>query len=250
MNVTIGYDRNLYEDGGIKHQVTVDLKSRAMSLFVGATGQGKTYATRYFLANLVKSDPAARITIIDVKNFDFFPDFSDCSRCYGADTALIGIKRYADEYGEIVKLGRTSDTMPRRVLLVDEWAALNSMAAFEKKKSANDTEITAKESMAIVSRILMTGRAYSHSVLIGCQRAQSELFPAGSRDNFGNILHMGNFSKEQRLMLAPNSKDEISDDCGVGQGYLIQQGKKIRRILIPEYNVNRANELIRGALQD
>jgi hypothetical protein len=250
MVVPIGFDRDLYESGGIKHKVCIDLKTRAMILIVGATGQGKTYATRYLLANMAKCDPAMLLTLIDVKNFDFFPDFSDCPRCYNADTALIGIKRYNDEYNEIVSAGR-SENLTRRILLVDEWAAFASMAAFEKKKTADDGGITVKEAMAIVARLLMTGRAYAHTVIIGCQRAQADLFPSGgARDNFLNILHMGNFSKEQKIMLASDYSDEIVNDCGVGQGYLIQAGKPIRRILIPEYNVDRANELIRGALQD
>jgi len=241
MIVPVGYDRDLYENGGILHKISIDLLVRAMVLIVGATGMGKTYATRYMLANMAKLMPDMRLTIIDVKNFDFYPDFADCPRCYGTETALEGIKRFNDEFNERVKAGRVSDAMPRRVLLVDEWAALASMAAFDK---------SVKEYMAIIAKILMTGRAYSQTVICGAQRAQSDLFPGGSRDNFGNILHMGNFSKEQRLMLASDYSDEITNDCGRGQGFLLQQGKPISRVLIPQYDVGRANELIRSALQE
>jgi hypothetical protein len=241
MMVSVGFDRDLYESVGIIRKIYINLLVRAMLLIVGATGMGKTWATRYVLANNVKCDPMAKITIIDIKNYDFAPDFKDCPRCYGTDTALEGIKNFHEEFNERVKAGRVSDTMPRRVLLIDEYAALASMSAYDK---------SVKEIMAIISKILMTGRAYSQTVIIGCQRAQSELFPSGSRDNFGNIIHMGNFSKEQRLMVASDFSDEIVNDCGRGQGYLLQQGKPISRILIPGYEVDRANELIRGALQE
>ena len=253
--IPIAFDRDLFERGGVFQPVGIDLRQRSMVLIVGPTGTGKTHTTRYLLANMAKAMPDVRITIIDVKMYDFYPDFFDCPRCHGIDTALKGIKEFYSEFNERVRIGRVDSEMPRRVLLIDEYAAFAAMAAFEKKpdrKASSDDEdgnISIKEAMAIVARLLMTGRAYAQTLIVGCQRAQSDLFYGGSRDNFANIIHMGNFSKEQRLMLASEYTDEILSDCGQGQGYLLQSGKAPRRIIVPRYDVERANALIRGALQ-
>lgn len=62
-------------------------------------------------------------------------------------------------------------------------------------------------------------------VLIGEQRADSEHFRAGARDQFRAILALGHLSKEQRQVLFSDFKDKMNERNGLGEGYMLIDGK-------------------------
>ena len=96
-----------------------------------------------------------------------------------------------------------------------------------------------------IAELLSMSRSLGIIVIIGLQRADSELFKLGARDNFRSILGMGNLSKEQKSMLF---NDSIS---AVGEGYLWRDGKGVEKIKVaPIENMNAVIETIRKGLSE
>jgi len=127
----------------------------------------------------------------------------------------------------------------KRVLLIDEYGAL---IAAQDKQAADELKM-------MVANMLFMGRSLGIVVLIGVQRADAEHFKAGARDQFKAILALGNLSKEQKMMLFADHKDELTDNNGVGEGYLLEDGRGIERVkvaLIDDFD--GLNQTIRQAM--
>lgn len=79
------------------------------------------------------------------------------------------------------------------------------------------------------------GRSYKILPIIGLQRADSNLFKNGSRDQFKTIVALGNLSKIQKEMLFPDFKDNMNDTNNVGEGYVYQDGQEfLQRIKVKQ----------------
>lgn len=78
---------------------------------------------------------------------------------------------------------------------------------------------------SMVGGMLFMGRSLGLRVVIGVQRADSEYFKVGARDQFWAILALGNISKEQKLMLFADEKEKMTALCGIGEGYLLIEGR-------------------------
>jgi hypothetical protein len=73
----------------------------------------------------------------------------------------------------------------------------------------------------------------------------------GGRDQFGAILALGNLSREQRLMLFPDFREEMTETNGRGQGYLSLDGdvEGLKRVLVPSVtDFDKLNKAIREGL--
>ena len=214
------YDADLLVRG-IKVYISISLDSHPHWLCVGATGTGKSYALALLLGKIAKYEPAA-LVVCDFKKASFGwlvgrPGF------YGYTTVIDGINSVYKEFQYRLEVNDTTRNSKRLILLIDEYAALIGSL---DKKAADDIK-------SKIAQILMMGRSLGVHLIIGVQRADAEYFRAGARDQFGAVLMLGNVSKEQKAMLAPDYRDEMTASNQRGQGYLLLDGRGICRVQVP-----------------
>ena len=207
---------------GIKIYIPIDLDSHPHLLCVGATGTGKSYALALLLGKIAKYDRAISLVVCDFKKASFgwlegYPGF------YGYLDVLDGIDTIYAEFQQRLQLNDADRNRKKIVLLIDEYAAL--IGSLDKKDA---DEIKRK-----IGNILMMGRSLGIHLIIGIQRADAEYFRAGTRDQFSAVLMLGNLSKEQKAMLAPDYREEMSATNQRGQGYLLLDGQGINRVQVP-----------------
>ena len=192
-------------------------------LCTGATGSGKTYFFKVLLANLLMQNPEAILYLCDFKNFDFI-ELEDCIRYYGYTDVIKGIKEVYQIFNDRL-LDKSNKEYKTIILFIDEYSAL--LSNIDKKE--------ADEVQKMVSEILFMGRSYKILPIIGLQRADSNLFKNGSRDQFKTIVALGNLSKIQKEMLFPDFKDNMNDTNNVGEGYVYQDGQEfLQRIKVKQ----------------
>ncbi len=192
-------------------------------LCTGATGSGKTYFFKVLLANLLMQNPEAILYLCDFKNFDFI-ELEDCIRYYGYTDVVKGIKEVYQIFNDRL-LDKSNKEYKTIILFIDEYSAL--LSNIDKKE--------ADEVQKIVSEILFMGRSYKILPIIGLQRADSNLFKNGSRDQFKTIVALGNLSKIQKEMLFPDFKDNMNDTNNLGEGYVYQDGQEfLQRIKVKQ----------------
>jgi hypothetical protein len=205
-------------------------------LIVGGTGSGKTYAERLIFGKLVKYLPGVQHTICDFKNDDFHA-FENIGRHYGYEQCVDGLNDFYAAFQ--LRLNKEDVSTTPRVLLFDEWGAF--ITSRDRK--------AADEYKSKLSTLLMLGRSYRTHIIIGLQRADSEHFKAGARDQFGAILALANLSKEQKQMLFSGYKDEMTSDCGRGTGYFLRDVQGIKRCIVPTVNdISKLNRVIQIGL--
>ena len=221
MNIPFVYNAQLVERG-IKAYISIDLDTHCHWLCVGATGAGKSYALALMLGKIAKYEPTARLVICDFKKASFgWLDGRD--GFYGYTAVTDGIDTVYKEFQRRLELNDNTRNAQRIVCVVDEYAALiNSL----DKKAAD--EVKRK-----IAEILMMGRSLRVHLIIGIQRADAEFFKSGARDQFGAMLMLGNLSKEQKQMLAPDYRDQMTAVNQRGQGYLLLDGQGICRVQVP-----------------
>ena len=221
MKIPFVYNAQLVERG-IKAYISIDLDTHCHWLCVGATGAGKSYALALMLGKIAKYESAARLVVCDFKKASFgWLDGRD--GFYGYTTVADGIDAVYHEFQQRLELNDNTRNAQRIVCVVDEYAALIS---FLDKKAAD--EVKRK-----IAEILMMGRSLGVHLIIGIQRADAEFFKSGARDQFGAVLMLGNLSKEQKQMLAPDYRDEMTATNQRGQGYLLLDGQGICRVQVP-----------------
>ena len=234
--IPIIYNRDLYEKG-IKKPIKWDLETHPHMLIVGATGTGKTYTERLIMGKLTKYTSDLEITICDFKNEDFH-NFANMPRHYGYEKCVDCLNAFYSDFQHRIDRLDKNPNVPR-VMLFDEWGAF--ILSRDKK--------VADQFKAMVSTILLLGRSYHTHIILGLQRADAEHFKAGARDQMGVIIGLGNLSKEQKQMLFSEYKDDINNDCGRGKGYILRDGKGIKRCIVPTVgDMDKLNMEIASAL--
>lgn len=205
-------------------------------LCVGATGTGKSYAM-LTLAALLAKIPNVSISICDYKKSSFAQ--FDTPNFYGYQDVPNGIRVFYKEFSERLKANDAERNKQIRVLIIDEYGAL--ISSQEKK--------VAEELKTMVADMLFMGRSLGIKIIIGTQRADSEHFKSGARDQFRAVLALGNLSKEQKQMLFSDCKDGMTTTNGIGEGYLLVDGHKLERVKIGEISDFEAlNESIRKTM--
>lgn len=207
-------------------------------LCVGKTGSGKSYALSVLLGIYAECISNVDITICDYKKSSF-AQFEDTPNFFGYEDVPNGIRTFYREFSERLQANDEERNKQIRVLLIDEYGALISA---QDKKAADELK-------TMVANMLFMGRSLGMRVLIGVQRADSEHFKAGARDQFKAILALGNLSKEQRQMLFSDYKDKMAERNGLGEGYILIDGKSIERVEIaPVKDFEILNNTIRQAM--
>lgn len=207
-------------------------------LCVGKTGSGKSYALSVLLGIYAGYVPAVSITVCDYKKSSF-AQFEDTLNFYGYEDVPDGIRAFYKEFSERLAANDEERNKIVRVLLIDEYGAL--IGAQDKK--------AAEELKTMVANMLFMGRSLNMRVVIGVQRADSEHFKAGARDQFKAILALSDLSKEQKQMLFADYKDKMNEHCGLGEGYILIDGQDIERVKIaPIKDFQALNDTIRAAM--
>jgi hypothetical protein len=225
-----------YLNYGIRKYTLWNPAKAPHTVIFGATGSGKTYATKLMLGRISMYCPDSKIFICDFKgdiDFSFlhgenrFYRFLDCE------------KGLADFYSSFQK--RQSGEDPHRnmmLLFFDEWASytlnLDKRQAEEEKKK--------------LSTLLMLGRSFNCLLLISQQRVDASYFNS-SRDNFNMVISLGNLSTEGKEMMFREFKDQMKPDRKQGTGYMITNGTDFTPIAVPSISdMNRLNHCIKEAV--
>jgi hypothetical protein len=221
---------------GVKSPVNWLPNRHPMLLTVGGTGAGKSYFLDLLMGKISTRIPNAVLYLCDFKDIDF-QAFSGCPRRYSYELCTEGLTNFCESFQ--TRLSGADFSTNKKFLVFDEWAAF---VLSRDKKAAEDVKNK-------LSALLMMGRGAGRHVIIGLQRADAQLFPLGGRDQFGAILALGNLSREQKLMLFPDFREEMTEINGRGQGYLSLDGEQIKRVQIPTVsNLSKLHAAIREGL--
>jgi len=224
-----------------------DLENKGKKLFIdwgnlphflitGASGSGKTFASKYLMASLVAQKPEIDLFIIDYKgdiDFDFFADFQSC---YRFDKAKDGILNFLEKFHQ--RQSGADSTRTPLYLFIDEFASF--LTVLDKK----ETEDFKKK----IAELLMLARSFNVHLIMALQRADSAYFLNGARDNFPIRLGLGRLSEESRRMLFPDMQKDDYTPLKRGQGYLQTDGSNIIKVFVPDYNMKVANNFIAKGL--
>lgn len=207
-------------------------------LCVGQTGSGKSYALSVILATYARCMPNISITIADYKH-SLLTSLAHTPNYYGYDKAVEGIFLFYQEFKERLAAHDSERNKQIKILLIDEYSAL--IGSQDKKK--------AEELKTMISNMLLMSRSLGLKIIIGMQTAYSEHFKTGARDQFHAILALGNLSKEQKQMLFSDHKEKMNEHNGIGEGYLLIDGKDIEKVSIAEIkNIEVLNDIIQPAM--
>lgn len=217
-------------------KIFIDWTKLPHALITGASGSGKTYASKYLLASLVAQNPEIELYVIDYKGDTDFEPFAEFQNCYRYNEAKEGILNFLDRFHQ-----RQSGADPTRTplyLFIDEFASFLTVL---DKKEADDFKKK-------ITELLMLGRSFNVHIIMALQRADSSYFVNGARDNFPIRLGLGRLSDESRRMLFPDMEKSDYVPLKRGEGYLQTDSSNMLKVFVPEYNMKHANSLIAKGL--
>lgn len=81
-----------------KKKIYLDFTNLPHALITGASGSGKTFASKYLLASLVAQNPDIELCIIDYKGDSDFDIFKDFQNCYRYNESKKGILDFLDKF--------------------------------------------------------------------------------------------------------------------------------------------------------
>ncbi len=198
------------------------------AIIVGSTGSGKTYFTHQLLGKVVMNktinNEDVEVFICDRKNEDYI-QFKDCKNYYGVN-AVDGIKKVYEIFEERLDDDINCDNKPTIILLIEEYALMLNM--LDKKE--------AEEIKQKVANMLFAGRSKKIITILSMQRADSVYFPTGAKEQFKNVIMMGEISDIQlNMLLDEEHKKQITEINPRGYGYLYEQGnRKLIRFKVSE----------------
>lgn len=217
-------------------KIFLDFTKLPHALITGASGSGKTFASKYLLASLVAQNSETELFIIDYKGDSDFDIFKDFQNCYRYKEVKKGFLDFLDIFHQ--RQGGFDSTRTPLYLFIDEFASFLTVL---DKKEADDFKKK-------VAELLMLARSFNVHVIMSLQRADSTYFINGARDNFPIRLGLGRLSDESRRMLFPDMDKENYTPLKRGQGYLQTDSSDIVKVFVPEYNMNQIDKLIAQGL--
>lgn len=231
------YDES-YLKYGIKKYVRWNPAVAPSILCYGATGSGKTVASKLILSRISKYIPDSQIWINDFKGDSTdFAFLQNSKRYYRFFDCADGFQDFFNHFTQ-----RQSGEDTRRHFIIcyfDEWASY--IQNIDKKKAESEKQK--------LSTLLMLGRSYNVHFLHNQQRCDSIYFSAGSRDQYGVVISLGNLSEEGKLMMFREFKDEMKSDRKQGTGYMITNGTNFTPIQVPIISdMEKMNHFIKEAV--
>lgn len=203
----------------------------------GATGTGKTYATKLMLGRISKHVPDSQFFICDFKGDSDFSFLLGDSRFY----RFLDCEKGLSNFYNLFEKRQSGEDKSRNLLLLffDEWASYT--LNLEKKKTEDE-----KKKLAT---LLMLGRSFNVHVLISQQRVDASYFNA-ARDNFNEVIALGNLSPEGKEMMFRDYKEQMKPDRKQGTGYMLTNGTDLTSIVVPTISdMNRLNHYIKMAVE-
>ncbi|WP_242303244.1 FtsK/SpoIIIE domain-containing protein [Bacillus cereus group sp. BfR-BA-01495] len=225
-----------YELQNKKKKIFLDWTKLPHALISGASGAGKTFASKYLLGSLVAQKPEIELYIVDYKGDTDFEPFEDFQNCYRYNEAKDGILNFLDRFHQ--RQSGADTTRTPIYLFIDEFASF--LTVLDKKE--------AEDFKRRIAELLMLARSFNVHLIMALQRADSSYFVNGARDNFSIRLGLGRLSDESRRMLFPDMQKEDYEPLKRGEGYLQTDSSDIVKIYVPEYNMTLANSLIAKGL--
>jgi DNA segregation ATPase FtsK/SpoIIIE-like protein len=191
------------------------------TLICGPTGSGKTILSKLLLGKIGLYIPAALVTALDYKGFDF-KFLEGCANYCAYDACADGLMRF---YERMQARQKGAEAVDRPLFLfVDEWAAfVNSIPDKKEQERAK----------AMLASVLMIGRGLHCFLIVAVQRADAALFAGGARDNFSRVVALGNISKEAKEMLFRDFRDEMTELKQQGEGFMALDGQPLAHIVVP-----------------
>jgi hypothetical protein len=215
------------------------------AIIVGSTGSGKTYFTYQLLGKVLMNKSIQNEDVItficDRKNEDFI-QFKDTSNYYGVN-AVDGINKVYQLFEERLNDDEDCTNKPTIVCLIEEYALLLNML---EKKEAEDIKMK-------VAKMLFAGRSKKIITILSMQRADAVYFPTGAKEQFKNVIMMGEISDIQLdMLLDEDHKNQVTEINPQGYGYLYEQGKrKLTRFKvskIEDYEKELIDSIIRNTM--
>ena len=236
--ILMSFMPNLYVTPTIIDQEFKRITQAPNLLVIGNTGSGKSYALMSILG-IYAQIPDISITVCDYKKSSFSV-FSDTKNFYGFQDVPNGIKKFYREFCERLEANDDKRNSKICVLLIDEYSSFISSRKGKEKE----------EFLDMITQMLNMSRSLGMRILLSAQRADAVFFKDGARDQFKQILAMGNLSREQKQMLFSQGKEQMTQRNGVGEGYLYVDGQEeIERIKVAEIDdFDAINENIRNAM--
>lgn len=224
-----GYNKKLYYDYDMAISIKLDISTHCHALITGSSGSGKSYALLYLVGMLLQSVSDIVIFFCDFKNSNDFHFLKNYKYYYSGNACYEGI---IDYYNKFTEVRTTGNLKTRYVLICDEYPAfinyLQTKDKQNKTKYANDV-------LNAISEILMLGRGIGFGVWIVTQRADSNLFNNGARDNFMVIIGLGRLSREQKGMIF-TGEDIPEQIYSQGEGLLLADGHELKEVKYPQIN--------------
>lgn len=221
-----GYEKEPFCRYGLTIPIELGVENYPHMLITGASGSGKTQALLFLIGKLLQAYPDIVLYMCDFKNSEDFAFLKDYPYYYAGKDCYQGIMEYYEKFSETRENGTKGK---RYILICDEYPAfinyLQMKDKTDKTKQANDI-------LGAVAEILMLGRGISFGIWLITQRADSQLFANGARDNFMVVIGLGRLSKEQKGMVFAGQ--EIPDEIfSAGEGMLLADGKEIVSVKYP-----------------
>lgn len=185
-------------------------------LIIGATGTGKSVITKIIMAKISRVENSVT-WLLDFKKLDF-QKFTNLTHYYSYIDCLQGLK---DFYASFKAQQEAGIVGAPNYLVIDEWGSF--IMSLDKKQ--------AEQAKSILAELVMLGRGYKFFPIVGIQRPDSIYFQS-ARDNFQNVVALGNLSPEGRRMVFPDSVKEQITDCKKREGHLYIDGIGLEKIQI------------------
>lgn len=227
-------DENYYQLG-INKWIQWDMEKDGYRILLsGPSGSGKTTAAQLILSKIALHVNNCSIYVLDYKNIDF-AYLEGCKNYFKFNSTTDGFLKVYDLFESRLEHNKEYSYL---VLYIDEYPSwILSLSSKEQK------DIQGK-----MARILNLSRAKNIHVILSCQKPLSELFSAGSRENFSYKILLQAPSKKTIGMLMPNFKDEIVA-CPTGVGYYTVNDANLTKIRVPfPSNVKAMQQDLRDAV--
>ena len=228
-------DKRLFDEG-YSFDWDIPVERVPHVLIVGASGAGKTFATKLFLASFAYSYLDSQFLIADYKADSDFAFLENSLAFKKFET----VSEILFKGLEILEKRQRGQDISRNFILIcfDEFNAWqNSLDRKAREQAIKD-----------FTRLIQLGRSFKIYVAVAQQDAHKHSLSL-SRDSIGTVIALGKLSKETISMLFSDEKESIISNNPRGVGYMKIGGKSSRLIVVPSYKIIPIERLIKKAVE-